>query len=97
MPVFNASIEPSTESQILFAARRRRKSLLLKNDTRHHLLIGLDLKVSAEDFTTKIPPDAEWNGPDGFDGAVTLAVDISKIPVEYAPTRSGLVSGIEVF
>lgn len=97
MPNFSASIEPSTESQLLLAARRRRKSLMLKNDTDRHLLIGLDQPATAEDFSTKIAADAEWYAPAGFEGAVSVATDLSRDLSGVKQGRSGLVKALEIF
>ena len=97
MPTFSASIEPSVESQLLFAARKRRKSMIIVNDSKWHIIVGLDKPALPDDFTTTIKPNEEWSAPDGFDGAVSIAINMKKNNFEVFNTQSGLVSGLEVF
>ena len=97
MPNFSVSIEPSNESQILFAARKRRKSLILMNDSKWHIILGLDKPALPDDFTTTVQPNQEWSAPDEFDGAVSVAINMRKNNHEVFNTQGGLVSGLEVF
>ena len=100
----SARLKPSAESQILFAARASRVSLLVKNDTQHHLLLGLDRRVSADAFDATLAPDAEWSAPANYAGAITFVIDASKNPVKvkadakgHVIQRSELVSGVEIY
>lgn len=97
MPHFQVSIEPSTESQLLLAARRRRKSLMLKNDTHRFLFVGLDKPATADDWSAKLSPDQEWYAPANYEGSLSIALDLTRQPFEVNTGRSGLVSAVEIY